>query len=535
MADEDPNVDETMDLDEDAAFEDDADDGGFDDADDAAWGDENKEDDDGWGDVVQDDAPPPLSGMDDNPLTRQISAVNALSAEDIDIAVQEKVKVLAEELSLEERKCLLLLRKYKWNAALINDVYFNDPDKILVEAGVCVAPKSDKEVAEQKSKQSEMECGVCMDDVPISQTFCLECGHLNTCNKCWIEYLCDGVKTKQCVHLTCPTHKCYVTIPQDVWGHFLADKHPNEYARYLRFCRENFVENSKEFAFCPGKSCDMIYSSESGVAKEIVCTGCKFRFCWACKNDSHFPGSCHAAEKWLQKCSSEAENISWILAKTKRCPKCHVHIEKNQGCNHMTCRKHAGGCGHEFCWLCKGDWSKHGSATGGYYQCNIYEKNKADGKTSDEDAAQTNAQNELERYEFHYTRYDSHSKSSKHAIKQKETTHEKMHQLAEKFQWRLNETQFLLDAVTEAIQCWHVLAWTYPIAYYLDDKKFNLDLFKQQQGQLEHFCDGLQQKLDFDLDKLGDNKTRQEIIGYTRTAQKYRKNLVEYIESDVSF
>merc|ERR1712154_518295 len=53
-----------------------------------------------------------------------------------------------------------------------------------------------------------------------------------------------------------------------------------------------------------------------------------------------------------------------------------VHIEKNQGCNHMTCRKHAGGCGHEFCWLCKGDWSKHGSATGGYYQCNIYEKNK---------------------------------------------------------------------------------------------------------------------------------------------------------------
>eukprot|EP00483_Globobulimina_turgida_P001386 UN01388 len=209
----------------------------------------------------------------------------------------------------------------------------------------------------------------------------------------------------------------------------------------------------------------MIYSSESGIAKEIVCLGCLYRFCWACKNESHFPSSCHTGIKWLQKCSSEAENISWILAKTKRCPKCHVHIEKNQGCNHMTCRKHAGGCGHEFCWLCKGDWSKHGSATGGYYQCNIYEKNKTEGKLSDEETAQQNAQNELERYEFHYTRYDSHSKSSAHAIKQKETTHEKMHELAQKFQWRLNETQFLLDAVNEAIQCWHVLAWTYPIAY----------------------------------------------------------------------
>merc|ERR1711997_109622 len=110
----------------------------------------------------------------------------------------------------------------------------------------------------------------------------------------------------------------------------------------------------------------------------------------------------------------------------------------------------------------------------------IFEKNTAEGKMDEEAAAQQNAQNELERYEFHYTRYDSHSKSSKHAIKQSETTHEKMHQLAQQFGWRLNETQFLLDAVNEAIQCWHVLAWTYPIAYYLDDKKFNLDLFKQQ-------------------------------------------------------
>ena len=157
---------------------------------------------------------------------------------------------------------------------------------------------------------------------------------------------------------------------------------------------------------------------------------------------------------------------------------------------------------------------------------------------SEEAAAQQNAQNELERYEFHYTRFDSHTKSSRHAIKQKETTHERMHELAQKFQWRLNEAQFLLDAVNEAIQCWHTLAWTYPVAYYIDAKKFGqdkLELFKEQQGMLENFCNGLQEKLDFDLDKLGDNKTRQEMIGYTRTAQTYRKNLVEYIETEVSF
>jgi len=139
------------------------------------------------------------------------------------------------------------------------------------------------------------------------------------------------------------------------------------------------VQWSKDYAFCPGPACNMVYSAQAGIAREVNCSKCKTQFCWACKQDAHFPGSCHIANKWYIKCSSEAENLQWILAKTKRCPKCGVHIEKNQGCNHMTCRKHVGGCGFEFCWLCKGDWTAHGSATGGYYQCNIFEKNKGEG------------------------------------------------------------------------------------------------------------------------------------------------------------
>ena len=164
----------------------------------------------------------------------------------------------------------------------------------------------------------------------------------------------------------------------------------------------------------------------------------------------------------------------------------------------------------------------------------------------------------MDRYEFHWTRYDSHYKSSLHAIKQRATTEQNMHELTKKFKWNLNDGQFLLNAVDEAINCWHVLSWTYPIAYYfkkgiliyiyhpLCKESYiyvhvwiylgqNVELFKTYQAQLESFCDGLQEKLERDLHTFGDNKVRQDIVGYTRVAKQYRTNLIDYIEAEILF
>lgn len=41
------------------------------------------------------------------------------------------------------------------------------------------------------------------------------------------------------------------------------------------------------------------------------------------------------------------------LEGVRRCPGCGAGVEKNGGCDHMTCRTAGGGgCGHEFCWRC---------------------------------------------------------------------------------------------------------------------------------------------------------------------------------------
>ena len=78
--------------------------------------------------------------------------------------------------------------------------------------------------------------------------------------------------------------------------------------------------------------------------------------------------NCAVVKKWLVKNSAESENLNWILANTKACPKCKRPIEKNQGCMHMTCSQ----CSYQFCWLCLAPWAEHGDRTGGYYTCNRY-------------------------------------------------------------------------------------------------------------------------------------------------------------------
>jgi len=70
---------------------------------------------------------------------------------------------------------------------------------------------------------------------------------------------------------------------------------------------------------------------------------CNFNhdFCFRCKNEWKDNHNCEKDSE-LIKYSNENQN------KLKKCPNCKSWIEKNRGCNHMTCFM----CKYEFCWLC---------------------------------------------------------------------------------------------------------------------------------------------------------------------------------------
>ena len=59
-------------------------------------------------------------------------------------------------------------------------------------------------------------------------------------------------------------------------------------------------------------------------------------------------------EKLKKEAKDEHQSEHWKEKHTKKCPQCGASIQKNDGCDHMTC----GNCKYEFCWLCLADYKK---------------------------------------------------------------------------------------------------------------------------------------------------------------------------------
>jgi len=155
---------------------------------------------------------------------------------------------------------------------------------------------------------------------------------------------------------------------------------------------------------------------------------------------------------------------------------------------HMTCQKHAGGCGYEFCWLCRGDWKEHGSNTGGFYSCNKYDTSNA----KEEDVIQEKTKTELETYMFYYHRYQSHSNAMKIADQQRKGAQQKEDDIYKKFNVRTQDTQFLLGATEQLLLNRSILSSSYIFGFYLDKtKQSEKNLFEFLQEDLEKHTDFL--------------------------------------------
>ncbi len=103
---------------------------------------------------------------------------------------------------------------------------------------------------------------------------------------------------------------------------------------------------------------------------------------------------------WKAKCADESETANWLSAHTKPCPKCAKAVEKNGGCNLVSCT-----CGQCFCWLC-------GQATGREHTWTSIAGHSCGRYREDAEQAAERAQRDLARYLHFHGRWKAHADSA---------------------------------------------------------------------------------------------------------------------------
>ncbi|KAH8501286.1 hypothetical protein H0E87_016196 [Populus deltoides] len=455
-----------------------------------------------------------------------------LSEGDIRQRQDDDIMRIATVLSISKVAASILLRYYNWSVSKVHDEWFADEEKVRRAVGLLeepVVPFPDGR---------EMTCGICFETYPSDRLRAVVCGHA-FCNSCWAGYISTAINDGPgCLMLRCPDPSCNAAVGQDMINVLTSNEDSDKYSRY--FIR-SYIEDNRKTKWCPAPGCDYAVDFIVGSGSYDVICRCAYSFCWNCTEEAHRPVDCGTVAKWILKNSAESENMNWILANSKPCPKCKRPIEKNQGCMHITCTPP---CKFEFCWLCLGAWSDHGERTGGFYACNRYETAKQEGVYDEAEKRREMAKNSLERYTHYYERWATNQTSRQKALadlQQMQNVH--LEKLSDIQCQPESQLKFIIEAWLQIVECRRVLKWTYSYGYYLPEHEHAKRLFFEYlQGEAESGLERLHQcaekELQIYLNAEGPSKEfnefRTKLAGLTSVTRNYFENLVRALENGLS-
>lgn len=376
---------------------------------------------------------------------------------------------------------------------------------------ICGTNTHNNNISQQQSLQT---CPICYYD--NAMFLGLGCGH-SFCKECWVQYLSTKIMEEgQSGRILCPASDCNVLIDDQAVLPIVTDNRVR--FRYQQLITNSYVECNKHMRWCPKPECGHAIKVAYPEMQPVRCK-CDTVFCFLCGGSWHEPVKCDLIMKWKKKCDDDSETSHWIAANTKECPKCHVTIEKNGGCNHMICKKVE--CKEEFCWVCLGPWKLHGSS---WYACNKYDE--TEGKAARD--AQEKSRALLQRYLFYCTRYMNHMASLKFENKLYASVREKMKEMQQhNMSWI--EVQFLIKAVDVLCQCRQTLMYTYVFAYYLE-KTNQCVIFEDNQRDLERATELLSEYLERDVTSDNLSCIKQTVQDKYRYCESRRKILLEHVK-----
>ncbi|KAK3787917.1 hypothetical protein RRG08_008051 [Elysia crispata] len=415
--------------------------------------------------------------------------------------LNEEIETLCTKLKVNPSTAKMLLFGHNWNKEEIIENYQRDPQGFLIESHLASRRKHDKLVGARPT------CSVCCRDFTSDSFLSLACGHM-FCRECWDMHFQTQIQDGVTTGIECMGKECSILVPEDFVFEVLTQ--PKLRDKYSKFSFNDLIKSHPRLRFCPGIDCSVIIKAKECKAKKVECQACGAIFCFKCGLNYHAPTDCAVVKKWLTKCEDDSETANYISAHTKDCPRCHVCIEKNGGCNHMQCPS----CKCDFCWMCLGDWNNHGSE---YYECSRYKENP----NIAHESMHVQAREALKKYLFYYGRWENHAKS----LQLEELTTDKIQTRTQKKVMNNEGTwidwQYLLQAAALLKKCRYTLQYTYPYAYYME-KGSRKELFEYQQSQLESEVENLSWKVE-----RAEIVDRGELENQMDIAEKRRQTLLK--------
>lgn len=442
------------------------------------------------------------------------------SPSEIQVFQDTQITEVAAILDQPPEITAILLRHARWNKEKLIEKYMEKEADVLEKSGL--GKKSSG--LPQLRKIPGFVCDICCEDSPDLSTYALRCEH-RYCTDCYRHYLSQKIKDEgEAARIRCPGDGCNRIVDSKTLELLVAD---DLKARYHELLTRTYVDDKENLKWCPAPNC--VFAIDCAIKQRdlhqivpTVACKCGYQFCFGCTTPDHQPAPCSLTKLWLKKCADDSETANWISANTKECPKCYSTIEKNGGCNHMTCRK----CRHEFCWMCMGVWSEHGTS---WYNCNRFEE-KSGHEARD---AQAKSRQSLERYLHYYNRFANHEQSAKLDKDIALKAEKKMTKLQTDSNLSWIEVQFLSAASQCLQECRQTLKWTYAFAYYLA-RNNQTEIFEDNQKDMEMAVENLSEMFEKPTDQLKDLKremmdkisycSKRRVIVLDTTAVTLRSN-----------
>ncbi|KAF8709167.1 hypothetical protein RHS03_03256, partial [Rhizoctonia solani] len=200
-------------------------------------------------------------------------------------------------------------------------------------------------------------CTICLDipDEFPRQRPTTRCVHpINVCASCLEQHISHAVLSQGSTTLTCPDTSCRQNLEYaDVIRATKSAKTCQD--RYEALLLRRTLEAEPNFVWCKNPGCDWGQSTHQLSFVKFAALVLVSRIMYLGIRASPVPNMQPSMPIGSARTELAKPISLYMLNSVPTLDADVAYIEKNDGCDHMTCRRPAG-CGHEFCWVCLADY-----------------------------------------------------------------------------------------------------------------------------------------------------------------------------------